>query len=162
MELKDLLAIIIIPLVLALIGIFWPELQRRWRGRSMENLILREISEIAPYPEVANQAGWWAHQKKQFVHRKIFDKPEDHIDFLLSLEPDMVYYVTQLWQSLGDQDWNQWKYALCELSKRYDDRLAMHKRRGKILDALEAWERLYELYACQGESLPLENSYYVA
>jgi hypothetical protein len=34
MALRDILDIIIIPLVLALLGILWPEIQRRWRGRA--------------------------------------------------------------------------------------------------------------------------------
>src|SRR5215211_2686630 len=136
MEVKDILAIIIIPLVLSLLGILWPEIQRRWRGRAMENLILRELSEIAPHPpDSANRAGWWEHQKKLFIHRKVFMNPDQNIDFLLSLDANMVYFVAQLWQSLDDKDWNQWEYALKEITNRYDARLDRFRRRGKLQTA---------------------------
>ena len=149
LNLKDLLDIIVIPLLLALIAISWPEIRRRWQGRSMKKLILRELSEITPHPTEAKLAGWWEHQKKQFVHRKIFDNSENHIEFLLSLEPDMVYFVTVLWQSLEDKDWDQWKYALEELSERYDNQIEPPDRRGKISKALTAWKELYQNYPCE-------------
>lgn len=150
MELKDLFAIINIPLVLALLGILWPAIQRFWRRHAMEALILRELSEIGPYPpDRADQGGWWAHQNKRFVHRAIFEKPEEHLEFLLSLDPNLVYFVTLAWNSLEDNDWIQWRYALRKLSERYDDQLEKFDRQGKIGAPLREWEGLYARYKNQ-------------
>lgn len=147
MGFNDLFAIIIIPLVVALIGILWPEIQRFWRGRAMEALILRELSEIGPHPEdEPDRSDWWKHQNKQFVHRIVFGKPEDHLELLLSLDPDLVYLTTQAWKSLEDHDWDQWSYALEALSKKYNDRLKKFGRQGKIGGALAVWKGLYALY----------------
>lgn len=143
---NELLDIIVIPLALALIAIIWPEIQRYWRGRAMEALILRELSEIAPHPQLPERADWWEHQNKQFVHRMIFAKPEENVEFLLSLDPDLVYFVSLAWKSLEDHDWVQWQYALQELSKKYDHRLKKFNRQGKIGKALCAWETLYAGY----------------
>jgi mannose-6-phosphate isomerase-like protein (cupin superfamily) len=151
---SDFFSIIIFPLVLSMIGIFWPEIRRFWLGRTMKNLILRELSEIGPHPKKqASYKGWWEHQKKEFVHRKIFQEPGDHIDLILSIDPSLVYYVSQMWQSLGDHDWDQWNFALQELSKRYDKYLEKFGRQGKIRKALEDWEILYENYQNKGKSI---------
>jgi hypothetical protein len=113
----------------------------------MEDLILRELSEISPHPpDKTNREDWWCHQKKQFIHRRLFDDSNENIEFLLSLDADMVYFVTQLWQSLEDEDWDQWQYALKKLAERYDDRLEKFGRKGKIWSALGAWQTLYRLY----------------
>jgi hypothetical protein len=152
-NLKDFLDVFVIPILLALLAIGWPEFRRFWQGRSMKKLILRELSEIAPHPTEAKLAGWWEHQKKQFVHRKIFDKGENHIDLLLSLDPDMVYFVTVLWQSLRDRDWNQWLYALEELSRRYDDQIKPPDRRGKISNAITTWKELHKKYPAEAGNI---------
>lgn len=70
----------------------------------------------------------------------------------------MVYFVTVLWQSLKDEDWDQWKYALKELGEHYDDQIEPPDRRGKISKALAAWEELYQNYPCEGRNTNLNRN----
>ena len=74
MDLKDILAIIVIPISLAILAILWPEIQSRSRRRKVRRLIMRELSEISPYPKEATEEGWWQHCQKRFIHREIFQR----------------------------------------------------------------------------------------
>ena len=56
-----------------------------------------------------------------------------------------IIIIPLVWRSLEDHDWDQWAYALGELSRRYDSRLRRFKRQGKIGEALNAWECLHQL-----------------
>lgn len=123
MHLKDWLTIVIMPLLLGLFATFWPVIQNRHRRRIFTQLILRELQEISPYPEevrAENCVKWQDHCQKTFIHRKIFEQPNENRDFILSLEPDLVYFVSQLWHSLEADNREQWDYCLSELSKKYD------------------------------------------
>lgn len=140
MNLEEILQIVVIPIVLALIALFWPAILNWSRRRIFRSLILRELAEISPHPATATLEGWWRHQNKRFVHRQILGDVKTHRDFVLSLEPDLVYYVTQLWQSLEDQDWEQWYYCLeCLSIPKYD-------KAGRIGKARARWKALYDLY----------------
>ena len=138
---KDILEIAVVPGALALIALLWPEIQSWSRRRAFRALILRELEEISPHPTKATLEGWWQHQKKQFIHRTVFAEASENLEFILSLEPDLVYFVTQLWQSLEEADWDQWHYILREcLSKTAYD------KKGKIAKACTRWETLREEY----------------
>ncbi|MES9971488.1 MAG: hypothetical protein ABW092_15755 [Candidatus Thiodiazotropha sp.] len=137
---KELLDIIIMPSVLTMLTLAWPTIQRRNRRNAFRKLILRELEEIAPHPVEAGDEGWWVHQKKNFVHKKIFQEASENRDFILSLEPDMIYLVTQLWDAKANKDERQWQYYLKELSNpKYD-------MTGEIANALKKWEVLCEKY----------------
>jgi hypothetical protein len=140
MNTKDVLDIVVIPLTLALIAILWPEIQSWSRRRVFQGLIWRELLEVSPYPtDKAKLKGWWMHCQKRFIHREIFNNVKENRDFILSLNPDLVYMIAQLWQSLDDHNWDQWKYCLEELGK--------HDQSGKITSNLAIWKDLYSLYA---------------
>ena len=115
MEIKDWLGIIVVPVGLALLGFVWPWTQDGLRRRGFRRLILRELEEVSPYPKTASKDGWWDHCQKRFIHREILQKPTENRDFILSLEPDLVYLVTQLWDSLDKHNWEQWDYMFKEL-----------------------------------------------
>ena len=90
---KDILEIIVIPM--ALIAYAYPVIQNATRRQRFLKLIVRELREISPHSKtVQEEKGWWEHQKKDFVHRKIFEAPTENRDFILSLPPDMVYLVS--------------------------------------------------------------------
>lgn len=94
---KDVIEVLVVPLSLAIIALFWPELQVIYRRRSFTRLILRELQELKPYPETAKkEMQWWEHQTKDFIHQKILQEASENRDFILSLPPDLVYFVTQL------------------------------------------------------------------
>jgi hypothetical protein len=133
---------IIIPFTLALIALLWPDIQKRNRRESFMDLILRELEEIDPYPKFPDpkKGDWWKHQKKQFIHRKIFKEASENRDFILSLDPEIVYFVSQLWQSLEDHEWSNWDHFLkCLSSPKYD-------KNKKIGTARKRWITLYEGY----------------
>jgi hypothetical protein len=163
MTVKDVLDIVIIPVVLAILALAWPVIQSWYRRRAFQNLILRELEELEPfpeevvelkelehYPEDAETYGWWAHQKKDFVHQKILQDVSENRDFILSLEPDLVYFISQLWDAKRNKDDQQWLYYLCKLSNpKYD-------RNEKIADALKKWKVLCEKYRTQTQQPPLK------
>jgi hypothetical protein len=121
MPLKDWLTIVIMPLLLGLFAACWPAIQNRYRRRIFTRLIVRELREISPYPDKAkieNCVKWQDHCQKTFIYQKIFEQPKENRDFILSLDPDLVYYISQLWKSLKNGNWKQWDYCLAELSKK--------------------------------------------
>jgi len=140
MAMKDVLDIIVIPVVLAILALAWPTIQSWNRRQAFRGLILRELEEIAPYPEEADNVGWWAHQKKNFVHQKILQDASENRDFILSLEPDLVYLVSQLWDAKANKDEGQWLHYLDKLSDpKYD-------KTGRIAKARQKWAVLCDKY----------------
>jgi hypothetical protein len=139
----NVLDVVVIPLVLAILALAWPEIQSRNRGRAFRNLIRRELEEISPHPESPECAGWWQNQQKEFVHQKIFKETSENRDFILSLEPDLVYLVTQLWDAKEKRDQGQWLHYLKELSNPKFD------LNGRIGKAYDKWVGLCNLYDCQ-------------
>lgn len=138
---KDIIEILIAPVSLALIALLWAELQSAARRRAFRRLILRELEELEPFPENAEEGKHWHdHQRKNFIHRTIFDAPSENRDFILSLPPDMVYFVSQLWGSLNNRDQVNWLHFLCQLSNpEYD-------KKGKIKQAYQQWNALIRAY----------------
>jgi hypothetical protein len=141
MELKEILDIVVIPVSLALLALIWPARQSAIRRHEFKRLILRELEELSPYPDKTKVLeGWWEHQNKNFVHQKIFQNVSDNRDFILSLDPDLVYFVSQLWDAKNNKNDTQWLQYLKESSNcKYD-------RWGKIAEALKEWEDLCDEY----------------
>jgi hypothetical protein len=117
--LTDLGAALALAFVGGGIAIFWPWLQTSVRGHKFEGIIHRELEELAPHPNgpVAGKP-WWEHATKRFVHEKIFEptKITENRDFLLSLDPTVVYQVSQLWMAFEKRDGNQWLHYIRELA----------------------------------------------
>ncbi len=98
---KDIIGVLVIPVSLALIALFWPELQLYYRRRAFRKLIFRELQEVGPYPDVAKQGmQWWEHLQKDFIHKRIFEDVSGNRDFILSLPAELVYLVSQLWDAM--------------------------------------------------------------
>jgi hypothetical protein len=134
---------LLVPTILAVVGaaVAWafPWFQSYWRGRKFQGIIKRELEELAPYPRypVINTP-WWTHLRKRFVHEEIFARREisGNRDFLLSLNPDVVYNVSQLWTALETRDAVQWLHYL--------HALALDRRVGseRLFAAHHAWAHL--------------------
>jgi hypothetical protein len=137
---KDILEILL-PAAIALIALFWPNLQALHRRRVFTRLILRELEELMPFPrEPQDGQQWWAHQRRQFVHRRIFAGVSANRDFILSLDPTLVYYVSQLWDALDNHEADQWLWYLKNIAQTYD-------RRGDIKENHTLWSELIEAYS---------------
>lgn len=154
---KDVLEVIVIPVTLGLIALLWPAIQSWSRRRAFQRLILRELEEVAPHPREPmprlSSRDWPKHQNKAFVHQRIFDEPTANRDFILSLEPDLVYFVTQLWDSKKHANWDQWDYYLqCLSAPRWD-------RSGRIARARGWWQCLYYAYQLEAQETPLSEEY---
>lgn len=121
---KDILDVVFMPLLLALLAIFYPLLINYYRRKRFKSLILRELQEIAPHPlkmEVGNN-DWTRYQKKRCLHEKIFEDSTGNRDFILSLPPDLAYKVSNLWHSKKENSSDQWVQYLDQLSKTFDDK----------------------------------------
>jgi hypothetical protein len=136
---------VVVPLLLAFVGgaiaIFWPWLQAFFLGRKFQGIIRRELEEIRPQPSGPVEGKpWWEHANKRFVHEEIFarERITENRDFLLSLNPTVVYCVSQLWSAFAKRDSNQWLHFLGELasSKVGSDQLRLAQREWQaIVDA---------------------------
>ena len=116
---------------------FWPWVQTAFRGRKFEGIIRRELEEVGPYPwHPVDNRPWWEHASKRFVHEEIFARAQisANRDFLLSLNPTVVYRVSQVWMAFGKRDGDQWLHFLRELAS--DRRVGSERLRR----AVEQWE----------------------
>jgi hypothetical protein len=66
---------------------------------------------------------------------------KENRDFILSLDPDLVYLVSQLWHSLDERDFTQWEHTLGELSQKYDASCD-----GEIREKRKEWLELQKKY----------------
>ena len=138
---KDILEVIIVPITLALIAVLWPEIQLANRRRVFRGLIFRELKEIFPSPNYAEEVEeWFHHQRRDFIHKKIFENPSENRELILSLPPDLVYHVSQLWSALSSRDEDQWLYFLGKLS------LPKYDSSGEIKKAHMEWVSLVDQY----------------
>jgi hypothetical protein len=110
METKDWLDIVVIPVVLGAIALLWPVIQNWHRGRRFTSLIFRELQELGPYPNESVRDHWAEHLTKNFAHRTILKEVSQNRDFVLSLNPDLLYHLLQLWAAYDARDEAQWLY----------------------------------------------------
>lgn len=144
------------PLIVAAIAVLWPwllTLQRGWRFR---RLIKRELAELGPYPSLSDvdregaprtmslktsaEQPWWEYVTKSFVHEATFRTAEvpENRDFILTLNPTLVYQVSQLWIALEKRDGGQWKHYLSELSKNRS------VRSDKLAESASQWKAIVD------------------
>lgn len=136
---KDLLDVLLVPAVGGAIALLWPELQARDKRRRFERLIARELKELSPFPKTRGSmsGSWTEHQRKNFVHKRIFEDVSANRDFILTLDATLVYQVSQLWDALKTQDETQWLWYLKCLAGRFG---------GKVVNVHNEWAQLIESY----------------
>jgi hypothetical protein len=131
---------VIVPVIMAAIGTatyFWSRQQDWHRKRKFESLILRELEEVGPPPVKKWNKDMKLSEgmKGEFVHQKIFEKHVENRDFILSLDPSLVYFVNQLWNTIITDDRDQWLYYLKAISEYPDVPLTfkvyMHIKRNR-------------------------------
>jgi hypothetical protein len=138
---KDVIVPVGIALVAGTIAAFWPWIQAWQRGKRFQVLIRRELEEIGPYPNVpVRNMPWWEHAQKRFVHEEFLRRGSitQNRDFLLGLDPTLVYLVSQLWISLEKRDGNQWKHYLDELQRN------KKVRSEKLSNAYDKWSQIMD------------------
>jgi hypothetical protein len=143
--LTEALKVVVIPIALAVLALTWPTVQSRYRRRVFQRLILRELEELSPYPEeMKPDKNWLYHQNKKFIHQEIFRNPSKNRDFILSLDPNLVYFVSQLWNIRKHEKPNdeQWLWNLENIYKNYD-------KTGKIKEVYDKWKGLIDSYNYQ-------------
>lgn len=120
-----------IEIIAALVGIAGVVLASLWRTigmwqkkRVFQNLILRELEEFTPAPPktlaVDQLEIWTAYtHNKEFIHPKILTETDGNLDFILSLDPELVYFVSQLWYQVKivPNDPKQFMHFWCEIEK---------------------------------------------
>lgn len=153
---------IVVPIVVVFVPLIWQFTAWAIRRAQFRNLILREIEEVGPYPlERSGQNGNWTdhHAKKQFIHRQIFENPTENRDFILSLAPDLVYCVQQLWSSQDNHE--QWMYLLFKIQGHVP--FWQQARRRKIEKVRRSWYALISEYGVEFKAdsrtfLPTEDT----
>lgn len=142
---KDVLEVVLVPAIGGAIALAWPELQRRYKRRRFEGLIKRELGELRPFPQERTEtsASWTDHQKKNFLHKQIIQDVSKNRNFILSLDPDLVYELSQLWDARTSADGVQWLWYLECLAKRYNGEVAVaHGEWSKLIASFKRTGRL--------------------
>ena len=140
---KDVLDVVAVPVALAILPIVWTLIQSWYRCRRFRLLAGRELEEIAPFPETGtDQCTWKDHLQKTFLHQHVIDEISQNRDFILGLNPDFVYSVSQLWKSYDAGDADQWLWYLEKLANhRY-----LRKRKHTLLTIHNEWKTLIKSY----------------
>lgn len=147
MTTPEVLNIIVIPTALALLPLIWGLTGWMIKRAQFLELIFRELEEIGPYPPTKDteppKAHWSEHHNnKRFLHKEIIGKSTENRDFILSLPADIVYYVTQLWNSQNNSE--QWLYMLSMLEIKIP--FWQKKRRVKMAKVKWDWYVLMKEY----------------
>ena len=143
MTFKDWLDVVVIPIILVLIALFWPLIQNWHRRRIFTKLVFRELQEIGPHSVESERENWTEHLSKNFVHRAILKEVSQNRDFVLSLNPDLVYYLSQLWDAYEAREEKQWLNFLAQLAK--------HDKSGQLKQVHADWGKLCKRYGEKGK-----------
>jgi hypothetical protein len=124
LNLKDVLQVVIIPVIIFALGASLPLLLERRRRRAFMNLIRREFNEMEPRPPSREMnRSWHQHLEKRFIHEAIFGNPSQNRDFILSLPPNLAYNMAQLWTQFDKAEKAPGNAQLVELGNRWCDYL---------------------------------------
>jgi len=162
---------LIVPALLAAVGSLlafaWPAIQRSQRQQRFKALLHRELEEIGPTdpwspkaqfreynrvepeyddenppPTIDASIPWTRYLSRRFVHERFLRPESTDNEFLLSLDPELVYFVSQLWMAYDSGNHTQWNYYLGELTS-YEWSLVGPKN-AEIAKAYRQWRALAE------------------
>jgi hypothetical protein len=77
-------------------AVLWPWYQAKRQRRRFKLLMRRELQELKPKDE-----SWDKRKKPDYVHRTVIEGPQTNLDFVLSLDPNLVYDLRRLWWAFG-------------------------------------------------------------
>jgi hypothetical protein len=78
------------------LAVLWPVIQGRLQRHRFKRLMLRELQELKP-----NGEQWDEREKPDYVHRTVVEDLQAHLDFVLSLDPSIVYNLRRMWWAFG-------------------------------------------------------------
>ena len=124
----------------ATIVVLWPTIQATHRRYRFRRLIIRELQELQPFPGARGTGGdWRSLNRREFIHRAVLEDPHGHLEFILSLDPMMVYQLRQLWGAFAEGDTEEWLRRL--------SRLATYDHSGEIERNVARWKEALGEYA---------------
>jgi hypothetical protein len=171
LEAKEVLGALLVPIAIGLLGVVVPWAQERRKRTNFEELARRELQEAKPRGSArSGEQSWHMMMSKRFLHEAVISNPADTCDFVLSLNPDLSYYLGQMWMSFhkaetvdGAEDgrmyadeWCHFLHSACvEL-----DRLGRYRisrivgRRVRLVDEVwrpwhEELDRMYAAHTCE-------------
>jgi hypothetical protein len=150
------LAIAVIGISAAVAAFLWTSIQSWQKKRYFKKLICRELQELHLYCEYSSDSNWYDHQKRKFVHKDIFNDPKQNFDFIISLDNDIVYHVSQLWNSLKNDEPYEWIHHLYNLAKKFNDK--------EIIENWDKWTKLiikYKGYQNDNKILAKLSGFYI-
>jgi hypothetical protein len=80
----------------AALAFLWPLIQVKRQRHQFNRLMRRELQELKP-----NGEQWDECKKPDYVHRTVIEDPQAHLDFVLSLDPSIVYNLRRMWWAFG-------------------------------------------------------------
>jgi len=113
---------VIVPLSAALIAAAvaaWPWWVNWHRARRFHAMIRRELQAIGPRKDCAPEVDWRKCLAHRFVHEEFVARANitENRDFLLTLNPDVLYHLSQLWIAFDKGDREEWNTQLKGLSE---------------------------------------------
>src|SRR5690349_16457764 len=100
-NLRDVIAVLLVPLSAALIAVLWPFFAAQRRRRHFNDLIRRELQEAKPAGRVPDKL-WHEHVPRRFLHQELIENPLQNTEFILSLDPELTYNLSQMWKAFED------------------------------------------------------------
>jgi hypothetical protein len=143
-SLREWLEIVVVPIILVVIALVWPLIHSWHRSRTFTRLIFRELEEIGPYPKETERDHWGEHLSRKFVHRTVLKEVSVNRDFVLSLDADLIYKLTQLWDAYEAKDEKQWLHYLAQLAELDET--------GKLRRVHADWNDLCDRYRRKGRT----------
>ncbi len=147
---KDVLNVLIVPLTLGLLTFLWPISQRRRRKKAFERLIVRELSEAGPLPhnivdkdgQIKQANNQWKHYVPTgFIHKRVLYDPSSSLEFILSIDANLVYTLGQLWASVDTGSDREWIFHLGKIANTYKDRKDLPKKhREDLVKVFKDWD----------------------
>jgi hypothetical protein len=109
----------------AVLAFLWPFILGKRQRHRFKRLMLRELQELKP-----NGEQWDEREKPDYVHRTVVEDLQAHLDFVLSLDPRIVYDLRRMWWAFGRD------------GREFLDRLwTLGHRNRKIQENAREWEK---------------------
>jgi hypothetical protein len=99
--LKDVVDVLLVPISVGLLALVWPSWIARRRRQNFRYLVRVELQEAVPRTgsDGNRKRAWHEYLSRRFLHERVIWQAAGDTDFLLSLNPQLAYVLSQLWIS---------------------------------------------------------------